>query len=135
MKSAAVEIGVIGAGSWGTALTIQLGRAGQQPMLWGREPEVIAALTNERCKSVFLPDIPLPDSVLINADLDEVVATHRDLLICVPSHVFRSVLETIKPNLQHNARIAWATKGFELSTGKLPHEVAHETLGLEIHSP
>jgi len=128
----ATEIGVIGAGSWGTALTIQLGRAGQKPTLWGREPEVIASLNNERCNSVFLPNIPLPDSVQINASLDEVVRTHRDLLICVPSHVFRSVLETIKPNMQHNARIAWATKGFELSTGKLPHEVAHETLGLEI---
>jgi glycerol-3-phosphate dehydrogenase (NAD(P)+) len=132
VKSVASEIGVIGAGSWGTALTIQLGRAGQKPTLWGREPEVIAALTNERCNTVFLPDIPLPESVQINADLDEVVRTHRDLLICVPSHVFRSVLEAIKPNIQHDARIAWATKGFEVSTGKLPHEIAHEILGLEI---
>lgn len=132
MKTEASEIGVIGAGSWGTALSIQLGRAGQHPTLWGREPEVIAALTEKRCNSVFLPDIPLPDSVRINADLDAVVSTHRDLLICVPSHVFRSVLEKIKPNMMHDARIAWATKGFELNTGKLPHEVAHETLGQKI---
>jgi glycerol-3-phosphate dehydrogenase (NAD(P)+) len=132
LNSKSTEIGVIGAGSWGTALTIQLGRAGQQPTLWGREPEVIQALTEQRCNTVFLPDIPIPDSVKINADLDAVVRSHRDLLVCVPSHVFRSVLETIKPNMLPDARIAWATKGFELSTGKLPHEVAHETLGLEI---
>jgi glycerol-3-phosphate dehydrogenase (NAD(P)+) len=132
LNSKSTEIGVIGAGSWGTALAIQLGRAGQQPTLWGREPEVIQALTEQRCNTVFLPDIPIPEAVKINADLDAVVRSHRDLLICVPSHVFRSVLETIKPNLQPDARIAWATKGFELSTGKLPHEVAHETLGLEI---
>jgi glycerol-3-phosphate dehydrogenase (NAD(P)+) len=128
----ATEIGVIGAGSWGTALAIQLGRAGQQPTLWGREPEVIKVLTEERCNSVFLPDIPLPDSVLIEADLDKLVRSHRDLLICVPSHVFRQVLESIKPNSIPGVRIAWATKGFELATGKLPHEVAHETLGLEV---
>jgi glycerol-3-phosphate dehydrogenase (NAD(P)+) len=132
MKSESTEIGVIGAGSWGTALAVQLGRAGQRPTLWAREPEVITALQEQRINSVFLPDIKLPESVQINADLDAVVHQHQDLLICVPSHVFRSVLETIKPNLQPGTRIAWATKGFELSTGKLPHQVAHETLGMEV---
>lgn len=126
------EIGVIGAGSWGTALAIQLARAGQRPTVWAREPEVIAALENERCNSVFLPDIRIPDAIRVNANIDEVVSSHQDLLICVPSHVFRSVLETIKPSLAKSARIAWATKGFELSTGKLPHQVAHEALGLEV---
>jgi glycerol-3-phosphate dehydrogenase (NAD(P)+) len=132
VHSEETEIGVIGAGSWGTALAIQLARAGQQPTLWAREPEVIAAIENERCNSVFLPDIKIPDAVRISGDMDAVAHDHRDLLICVPSHVFRSVLETLKPNLAHGARIAWATKGFELSTGKLPHEVARETVGLEV---
>jgi len=126
------EIGVIGAGSWGTALAIQLARAGQQPTLWGREPEVIAAMRDERCNTIFLPDINIPDAVSATDNLDELVANHRDLLICVPSHVFRDILTTIKPNLRPGARIAWATKGFELTTGKLPHEVAHETLGNDI---
>jgi glycerol-3-phosphate dehydrogenase (NAD(P)+) len=125
-------IGVIGAGSWGTALSIQLARAGQTPTLWGREPHVIQALTEERCNTTFLPDIPLPDNVKINADLRAVVAEHSDLLICVPSHVFRSVLESIRDGLNHSCRLAWATKGFELETGKLPHEVAHETLGMDV---
>jgi glycerol-3-phosphate dehydrogenase (NAD(P)+) len=126
------DIGVIGAGSWGTALAIQLGRAGQQPGLWGREPDVIAALTNDRCNSVFLPNIPIPDGVRIFADLDELVGQHHDLLICVPSHVFRPILEAIKPNMLDGARIAWATKGFEVSTGKLPHEIAEETIGHDV---
>jgi len=132
VKSEASEIAVIGAGSWGTALAIQLGRAGQRPTLWGREPEVIAALMTNRCNSVFLPDIPMPDAVRVDADLGGVISRHRDLLICVPSHVFRSVLESIKPDLLHDARVAWATKGFELSSGKLPHQVAHETLGVNV---
>jgi glycerol-3-phosphate dehydrogenase (NAD(P)+) len=132
LKSEDTEIAVIGAGSWGTALAIQLGRSGQRPTLWGREPEVIAALKNERQNSVFLPNIELPEAVRINADLDEVIAQHRDILICVPSHVFRSVLEGIRPNLIPGARIAWATKGFEVSSGKLPHQIAHETLGIEV---
>jgi glycerol-3-phosphate dehydrogenase (NAD(P)+) len=89
-------------------------------------------LKNERQNSVFLPNIELPEAVQINADLDEVIAQHRDILICVPSHVFRSVLEGIRPNLIPGARIAWATKGFEVSSGKLPHQIAHETLGIEV---
>lgn len=132
MQSEESRIAVIGAGSWGTALAIQLGRAGQIPTLWGREPEVIAALETERCNTVFLPDIRLPDAVQISGDLDAVVAGHRDVLICVPSHAFRPVLESIRPQLQHGARIAWATKGFEVDSGKLPHQVAHETLGIEV---
>jgi glycerol-3-phosphate dehydrogenase (NAD(P)+) len=129
VNAAAAEIGVIGAGSWGTALAIQLARAGQLPTLWAREPEVIRLLTEQRCNNVFLPGISLPDNVRISGDLDAVVKTHKDLLICVPSHVFRQVLETIKPNIREDTRIAWATKGFELSSGKLPHEVAQEVLG------
>jgi len=132
MSTQAKEIGVIGAGSWGTALAIQLGRAGQKPMLWGMEPEVIRSLTEDRCNSVFLPDVPLPDAISINPDIDDLVKRNRDILVVVPSHVFRQVLDQIRPNLQKGARIAWATKGFELATGKLPHQVAHETLGIEV---
>ena len=131
LDSDSKKIAVIGAGSWGTALAVQLGRAGQLPTLWAREPEVIEALQKDRCNTIFLPGIRLPDPVNVNANLAEVVSQHRDLLICVPSHVFRQVLEIIKPDLVRGVRVAWATKGFELSTGKLPHQVAHETLGLE----
>lgn len=131
MTNAATAIGVIGAGSWGTALAIQLGRAGNHPELWGREPEVIESLQDQRENGVFLPGIALPDDVAVNADLHAVVSNHRDLLVCVPSHVFRAVLEDIRPHIRDDARIAWATKGFEMATGKLPHEVAHEVLGNE----
>ncbi len=132
MNSGSKAIGIIGAGSWGTALAIQLARAGQQASLWGREPEVIQALTEQRCNTVFLPECPIPDNLAICADLDELVSRNRDLLVCVPSHVFRSVLESIRPQLQGDARVAWATKGFEVSSGKLPHQVAHEALGIEV---
>lgn len=132
MNNSAADIGVIGAGSWGTALAIQLARAGQSPALWGREPEVIDSLVNTRCNSVFLPDIEVPENVQVIPDLGELAQKHRDLLICVPSHVFRPILEDVKPHMREEARIAWATKGFEVSTGKLPHEVAEETLGTSV---
>jgi len=123
------SIAVIGAGSWGTALAIQLARAGTDACLWGMEKEVMDALSNDRINHVFLPDIKVPDNLRICPDLEETVRSHRDILMVVPSHVFRMVLEQIKPWLQPDARIAWATKGFELSTGKLTHQVAGEVLG------
>lgn len=132
MHAARGSIAVIGAGSWGTALAVQLGRAGQRATLWGREPDVIRTLTSERCNRQFLPDVLLPDAVQIDGDLKQVVAGNRDLLVCVPSHAFRQVLQQMQPHLQSGARLVWATKGFELETGKLPHQVARETLGLEV---
>src|SRR5690606_16615516 len=47
----------------------------------------------------------------------------------VPSHALRGMLQEVAPHLPANARVAWATKGFELSTGLLPHQVAREVLG------
>jgi len=126
------SIGVIGAGSWGTALAIQLARAGADTTLWGMEAEVMEALTNDRVNHVFLPDIKIPDNLKLCADQEQTVRDNRDLLLVVPSHVFRLVLETIKPWMQPGVRVAWATKGFELSTGKLAHEVAREVLGDEV---
>ena len=126
------KIAVIGAGSWGTALAIQLARAGTDACLWGMEPEVIDSLTNDRVNHRFLPEIRVPDNLLVSADLEENIRAHRDILLVVPSHVFRLVLQQIKPWLRSDARIAWATKGFELSSGKLAHEVAEEVLGRSI---
>jgi glycerol-3-phosphate dehydrogenase (NAD(P)+) len=53
----------------------------------------------------------------------------RDALIAVPSHAFRATLENIKPHLSADTRVAWATKGFEIATGMLPHQVARQVLG------
>jgi glycerol-3-phosphate dehydrogenase (NAD(P)+) len=53
----------------------------------------------------------------------------RDALIAVPSHAFRETLRHIQPHLNSHSRIAWATKGFEIATGLLPHQVVREVLG------
>jgi glycerol-3-phosphate dehydrogenase (NAD(P)+) len=51
------------------------------------------------------------------------------IIVAVPSHSLRSMLTQLKPLLARDARLAWATKGFELDTGKLPHQVAYDVLG------
>ncbi|MEZ5564168.1 MAG: NAD(P)H-dependent glycerol-3-phosphate dehydrogenase [Gammaproteobacteria bacterium] len=125
-------LAVLGAGSWGTALAIQLGREGSPTSLWGRQAADIEALSHSRINARYLPGIRLPDSVMVESDLRRIVRRHRDFLVCVPSHAFRQTLALLRPGLATDARVAWATKGFEHSTGRLPHEVAREELGEEL---
>ncbi|MDX7998846.1 NAD(P)H-dependent glycerol-3-phosphate dehydrogenase [Xenorhabdus sp. Reich] len=123
---------VIGAGSYGTALAITLARNGHDVVLWGHNPEHVHVLQQARCNQTFLPDVSFPDSLLLEADLKNAVSASRNILIVVPSHVFGDVLQQIKPHLQHDSRIVWATKGLEAETGRLLQDVAREILGNEI---
>ncbi len=124
-------IAVLGAGSFGTALAIQFARSGRRTRLWGRDPAVNAAMRDERCNAKYLPAASFPDTLEVCDDIAATVAGDDDILIVVPSHAFRSVLEGLQRAGVDGRRIAWATKGLELATGKLPHQVAAEVLGRE----
>jgi glycerol-3-phosphate dehydrogenase (NAD(P)+) len=77
----------------------------------------------------YLPGPKFPDNLQATTELADCLEGARDILISVPSHGLRETLNRIKPMLKGNERICWATKGFELSTGRLPHQVAEEVLG------
>ncbi len=120
---------MLGAGSWGTALAIQLARTGQPTTLWGRGTEHVDAMRIDRRNLRYLPQAPFPDALRVESDLDAALAGARDVLIAVPSHAFRELLERLQPRLEGPTRIAWATKGFEIASGLLPHQVALQVLG------
>jgi len=122
-SSTVTPVAVLGAGSWGTALAIQFARAGRPTLLWGREASDLQALANDRCNRRYLPEAKFPDALCIEPDLRSVVAAAHDVLIAVPSHALRALLTEIAPSIRDTQRLAWATKGFELQTGKLPHQV------------
>jgi len=120
---------VIGAGSWGTALAILLAREGHATQLWGRDGAQLDAMRRARRNMRYLPEAAFPDALQIAVDLPKALEVSRDALIAVPSHAFRATLEGIRRHLPPHTRIAWATKGFELATGLLPHQVFREVLG------
>ena len=120
---------VLGAGSWGTALAIQCARAGHPTRLWGRDAELVRSMERERRNARYLPDAAFPASLTPVASLDEALRETRDVLVAVPSHAFRATLQTIEPRLARGTRVAWASKGFEMASGLLPHQVAREVLG------
>jgi glycerol-3-phosphate dehydrogenase (NAD(P)+) len=120
---------VVGAGSWGTALAIQLAREGHPTQLWGRDGAQIDLMRETRRNERYLPGAVFPDELQATKDLRRALEGACDVLIAVPSHGFRATLENLKPHLGMDTRIAWATKGFETATGMLPHQVAREVLG------
>jgi len=108
---------------------VHLARTGHPAILWGIETAELDAMARERVNQRYLPGVVLPAGVEIEHDFANAVARADQLLVVVPSHAFREVLEKAKPLLRPRQRVAWATKGFELETGKLPHQVADEVLG------
>jgi glycerol-3-phosphate dehydrogenase (NAD(P)+) len=86
-------------------------------------------MQRERRNTRYLPDATFPEALRPVVDLEEALSGARDALVAVPSHAFRAMLEAIEPRLAPGTRIAWASKGFEMSSGLLPHQVALEVLG------
>jgi len=86
-------------------------------------------MVDDRENARYLPGVRFPDNLLPCPDLERCLDGARDILVVVPSHGLRETLQTIRPLLSADSRICWATKGFELASGKLPHRVAMEVLG------
>ena len=122
---------VVGAGSWGTALALQIARSGREVRIWGRDRTQLEAMARDRVNRKYLPEARFPDNLLPAGDLEDCLEGCRDVLIVVPSHGLREVLTKIRPLLDDDARVCWASKGFELDTGKLPRLVGEE-MGVEV---
>jgi glycerol-3-phosphate dehydrogenase (NAD(P)+) len=122
---------VLGAGSWGTALAMQLMRSGSGVILWDWDREHIEAIGAARCNERFLPDHPLPEGMLVEPDLETAVRAADEILIVVPSHAFAGVLQQISPWLKPGQGICWACKGLEPGTGRFLHEPAQALFGDE----
>jgi len=122
---------VLGAGSWGTALALQFARRGYPVRLWGRNRDDLARLARDRENKRYLPGVPFPDALTVEPELAAAISGASDVLVAVPSHALRETLLAIQPTLAAGTRVCWATKGFELTTGKLPHQVAGEILGAD----
>jgi glycerol-3-phosphate dehydrogenase (NAD(P)+) len=85
-------------------------------------------MRNAGCNARYLPGAAFPENLTATSSLNAALLGARDALIVVPSHAFRATLENIAPRLEPGTRVAWATKGFEISSGLLPHQVASEVL-------
>ena len=124
-----LNIAVLGAGSWGTALAALMARHGHGVTLWGRDAKVAAAIDQQHENTRYLPGIPLPDNLRATTDLAASLQDADLVLVVVPSHAFTETLRQLAPLRPASAGVAWATKGFEPGSGRFLHEVAEDILG------
>lgn len=121
--------GVLGAGSYGTAMAIQLARRGAPTRLWGRNESAMAGMQAARINARYLPDCHFPAALTATSDLDATLAGAAHLLVVVPSHALRETLLRIAPMLAAEQGLACACKGLEPGSGRLVHEVVVDVLG------
>jgi glycerol-3-phosphate dehydrogenase (NAD(P)+) len=122
-------VAVLGAGSWGTALAVHLSRVGHDVRLWGRDRALVDDMTANRANVVYLPDVTLPDTVLVTHDLDRALDGAALVICAVPSHGCRAVLCRAAPYLVGQATIVSTTKGLEPDTHLRVSQVIAEEVG------
>jgi len=109
-------IAIIGAGSWGTALTCLLAEKGYDITLWVHNPDLASEMQETRTNTTYLPDILIPDDITITNNLEEAVKKTRYVLNAVPTQYTRSVFENIVPLLPEESIIISVSKGIEQKT-------------------
>ena len=110
------RIGVVGAGSWGTALAQLLGSKGFRVNHWAYEQEVVEQIQNHRENQYFLPGFTLSDNITASNDLTGVVSEKDLVLIVVPSHVMREITQKMAGHISENTIMVCASKGIENKT-------------------
>ena len=128
-----VKVAVLGAGSWGTALSKLLAENGHRTLLWARYQHEADAINEARVNEVYLPGFTLPENLHATGDLDEALADAELVLSVVPTIGLRDVLGKAASRLPAGAPILSCTKGIETSTLKLVSEIFEELLPKALH--
>ena len=125
-------VAVIGAGSWGTTLASLLSKKGYDVSLWVYEKDLAEEIERTRLNKVYLPDIRLPENIMVSHRIDEVVNKARYILNVVPAQYTRAVFKEISPYLANVSAIISASKGIERGTLMTISSVLKELTGHEV---
>ncbi|HET7113506.1 MAG TPA: NAD(P)H-dependent glycerol-3-phosphate dehydrogenase, partial [Pyrinomonadaceae bacterium] len=123
------RIGIIGAGSWGTALAIIAARAGHEVTLWSRDPQVVKTINDDRVNSRYLTSALVPHGVTATNEIQTALHQASLVLLAAPSHAARALLTEMSPALEDSAIIVSVSKGIEIESGKRISEIVKEVVG------
>ncbi len=121
------RVAVIGGGSWGTAVASIVG-ASHPTSLWVRSPDLAATMCATRQNPTYLPDITLPDALVVTASLEEALDGVSVVFMAVPSHGFRAVLADMEPLAARVEAVVSLAKGIEMGTSLRMSQVVNEVL-------
>lgn len=124
---------VIGAGSWGTALAIQLARNGHDTWMWDRSAERARAMDEQHENARYLPGIRFPGGLRVQNDVDQVLDGAELVVAVVPSQTIRPVFTELAGKLGRAKAICCASKGIEVGSLQTMDEVLKEVLPDELH--
>lgn len=124
-----MKIGVIGAGSWGTALANVVAANGHDTTLWAYEPELVTGMAATRVNHLFLPGIELHPGLNYTGALAEAVRGAELVLLVTPTQVMRGVLASLLADIDSTAILASASKGIELGTLCTVSQICSQVLG------
>jgi glycerol-3-phosphate dehydrogenase (NAD(P)+) len=123
------SIGIIGAGSWGTALAIVLAPRFEHLRLWAHEADLVERMCATRVNDVFLPGFSLPANVEPAANLEQAINGAEIVLGVMPSRFARRVYQAMLPHVHPGIQFVSATKGLETGTLVRMSEVARQVIG------
>jgi glycerol-3-phosphate dehydrogenase (NAD(P)+) len=124
-----MRVSVVGAGSWGTAVSWLLGGKGLDVSLWAREPEIAEAINADHRNPVYLTDLTLPGSVAATSDIDRALAGAEAVVIVTPSHGVRETAESMRGVLPVETPVVNLSKGVERGTLMRMTQVLEDVLG------
>lgn len=123
----AINVGVIGAGSWGTTVAAMT-CANTSTLLWARREELAEEITQQHTNKDYLADFELPDALRATSDLEEVVSTADVVVMAVPSHGYREVARQVAEHLRAWVPVVTLSKGLERETQQRMSEVSEEEM-------
>lgn len=127
-KDSSLDIGIIGAGSWGTALATLLANNGHKITLWVYEKELYEHIVTNRENHIYLPGVPIADAVTPTQSFSE-ASTKKDLLVsAIPSHLVRNIISQCVPHVGSQTPIVSVSKGIENDTLNCVSEIFKEIL-------
>ncbi len=122
-----LQVALLGGGSWGTTVASLVSR-NAPIMLWARDAATVEEINCNHRNSRYLPDIKLPQALRATSDLGEAVRAADVVVMGVPSHSFRSVLQDVARYIRPWVPVLSLTKGLELASGKRMSELIVECL-------
>ncbi len=132
MSDSKIRMGIVGGGSWGTALAIHCASVGMSVSLWVYEEDLARRMAETRENDVYLPNATLPDAIRVTHNFEDCLTGAQMVMSVVPSHIAREVWSEAHSYLPVDATLINATKGIEDRTYLTSSGVLAESIGGDV---